>query len=213
MSSNENSGFRSYPSQFVVVAAALSTSTATIFPLVIVLRKQTCTTVSATYSTSQMSPVNHFTFSHTFPAFARPMLPQLPPHPSLAASDDRFLTSIVKHHEYCENKKFLGRHFTHRPTAVVTTTTIHQHYCLTPATVVAIGRFGPLNTVLFGSTNVIQQPYSNTPSLPAHSFRTLFPAHPARVPANTVASLAATSVLKSVSSFKSTTWLARNPRP
>jgi hypothetical protein len=69
-------------------------------------------------------------------------------HPTLAALDDLFLTSVVQHHEHGETKKFLGNHSANRPADAVTAAILHQRYCLAPCTIDPGGQFGPLTSSL-----------------------------------------------------------------
>jgi hypothetical protein len=111
-------------------------------------------------------------------------------HPTLAALDDPFLTSVVQHHEHGENKKFLGIHSTNRPPSAVIAAILHQPYCLVPCTIDPGGQFGPL-------TSSLLWPRKRHPSaiLPPSNVRSIRGLPPARVPANNAASLASRSLL------------------
>ena len=111
-------------------------------------------------------------------------------HPTLAALDDPFLTSVVQHHEHGENQKFLGRHSANRPPDAVTAAILHQRYCLVPCTIDPGGQFGPLTSSLLWSRK--RHPSAILPLSHARSIHGL---PPARIPANHAASLASRSLL------------------
>jgi hypothetical protein len=109
-------------------------------------------------------------------------------HPTLAAWDDPFLTSVVQHHEHGENKKFLGSHSANRPADAIIAAILHQRYCLVPCTIDPGGRFGRLTSSLLWPRK--RHPSAIRP--PSRSIRGL---PPARVPANNAACLASRSLL------------------
>jgi hypothetical protein len=112
-------------------------------------------------------------------------------HPTLAALDDPFLTSVVQHHEHGENKKFVGSNCANRPPDAVTTAILHQRYCLVPCTIDPFGQFGPLTSSLLWPRK--RHPPAILP--PSSHIRSIRGLPPARVPANNAASLASRSLL------------------
>jgi hypothetical protein len=100
--------------------------------------------------------------------------------------DDPFLTSIVQHLEHVENRKFIGRHSTTRPTdAVAAAAILIQHYCLVPCTIHPGGQLGPLTSSLLWPRK--RHPTANFPPYPL-----------IHLPANAAASLASRSFLNLV---------------